>query len=105
MSGTPGKACRTVCGVSVVVFNSFVKMTCVILPLAEGESRPARSAAAGGQFGDFLCKAAYLLTGGTLGTGVNAILYILWSIERRRPLITAVTGFWSLWSFLFKNLP
>jgi hypothetical protein len=44
------------------LFNSFVKMTCVILPLAEGESRPARSAAAGGQFGDFLCKAHYWAT-------------------------------------------
>src|ERR1041384_283102 len=33
-------------------------MSGFILPLAEGESRPARSAAAGGQFGDFLCKAA-----------------------------------------------
>src|ERR1044072_3702900 len=32
-------------------------MSDFILPLAEGESRPARSAAAGGQFGDFLCKA------------------------------------------------
>src|ERR1051325_4073004 len=32
-------------------------MSGFILPLAEGESRPARSAAAGGQFGDFLCKA------------------------------------------------
>src|ERR1041385_3965234 len=33
-------------------------MSGFILPLCEGESRPARSAAAGGQFGDFLCKAA-----------------------------------------------
>ena len=32
-------------------------MSGFILPLAEGESRPARSAAAGDQFGDFLCKA------------------------------------------------
>src|ERR1044071_2648935 len=32
-------------------------MSGFILPLAEGQSRPARSAAAGGQFGDFLCKA------------------------------------------------
>ena len=35
-------------------------MSSVILPLAEGESRPARSAAAGGQFGDFSCKADFL---------------------------------------------
>jgi hypothetical protein len=44
-------------------------MSGFILPLAEGESRPARSAAAGGQFGDFLCKAHPLVRTGVEPAG------------------------------------